>query len=88
MEFQNAKRTIKVIYDHSNSESSDNECCKQLHTIYDGSWDTTSKRVIETLRWVVAAAALEPRVAPHHKWMETLITFDALDCPTNMLGVG
>jgi hypothetical protein len=37
MEFQNTKRVIKVIYGHSNSESSDNERRKQLHVIYGGS---------------------------------------------------
>jgi hypothetical protein len=50
MEFQNAKRAIKVVYGHSDSESSGNEHCKQLHIIYDGSWDITSKRAIKTLR--------------------------------------
>jgi hypothetical protein len=25
---------------------------------------------------------------PHHKWMETLIGFDATDCPKSMAGVG
>jgi hypothetical protein len=49
MEFQNAKRVIKVIYDHSDSKSSDNEHRKQLHIIYDGSWDITFKRIIKTL---------------------------------------
>jgi hypothetical protein len=39
MDFQNAKRAIKVIYDHSNSdsESSNNKHRKQLHIMYDGS---------------------------------------------------
>jgi hypothetical protein len=52
MEFQNAKRTIKVIYDHSNSdfESSDNEHHKNLHVTYDSSWDITSRHIIKTLR--------------------------------------
>jgi hypothetical protein len=49
MEFQNAKRVIKVIYNNSDSESSNKERCKQLHIIYDGSWDITSKRIIKTL---------------------------------------
>jgi hypothetical protein len=34
MEFQNAKRAIKVIYDHSDFESSDNERRGMLHVIY------------------------------------------------------
>jgi hypothetical protein len=37
IEFQNAKRAIKVIYGHSDSESSNNECRKQLHIMYNGS---------------------------------------------------
>jgi hypothetical protein len=36
----------------------------------------------------VAVAAPAPRVAPHHKWMETLISFDAFNCPKSMAGVG
>jgi hypothetical protein len=60
MEFQNTKRAIKVIYDHSDSESNDNEHRKQLHVIYDGSWDITSRRTIKTLRRVVEAAAPVP----------------------------
>jgi hypothetical protein len=27
-----------------------------------------------------------PRAAPHHRWMETLISFDASDCPKSMAG--
>jgi hypothetical protein len=44
MEFQNAKRALKAIYGHSDSDSdsSDDERRKQLHVMYDGSWDTTS----------------------------------------------
>jgi hypothetical protein len=88
MEFQNAKRAIKVVYDPSDSESSDNEHRKQLHVIYDGSWDITSRRVIKTLHRAVAAAAPTSRAAPHHKWMEMSIAFDASNCPKNMWGPG
>jgi hypothetical protein len=31
-------------------------------------------------------AAPAPRVAPHHRWMETSISFDASDCPKSMAG--
>jgi hypothetical protein len=86
MEFQNAKRAIKVIYDHSDSEFNDNERRKQLHIIYGGSWDITSRSVVKTMRQAVAAAAPESRAAPHHKCMETLIVFNVSDCPKNMLG--
>jgi hypothetical protein len=42
MEFQKAKRDLKPIYGHSNSDSSDNEHRKTLHIIFEGSWDITS----------------------------------------------
>jgi hypothetical protein len=84
MEFQNAKRVIKVIYGHTTSVSSDNECCKQFHIIYDGSWDIMSRHVIKTLHRAVSATAHAPRVAPQHKWMEMSIAFDTSYCPKNM----
>jgi hypothetical protein len=28
------------------------------------------------------------RTAPHHKWMETLIIFDASDCSKSMASIG
>jgi hypothetical protein len=37
MEFQDAKRVLKAIYGHSDSDSSTNERRKQLHIMYDGS---------------------------------------------------
>jgi hypothetical protein len=86
MEFDNIKRAIKVIYDHSDLESSNNECHKQLHIMYVGSWDITSRRIIKTLCQMVAAAASAPRAVPHHKWMETSIALDAFYCPKNMVG--
>jgi hypothetical protein len=33
-------------------------------------------------------AAPAPRAAPHRKWVETLIGFDATNCPKSMAGVG
>jgi hypothetical protein len=88
MEFQNVKRVIKVIYGHSDSDSSDNECHKQLHVMYDGSWDITSRHIVKTLHRAVIATMLVPRAAPHHKWMETSIAFDASNCLKNMAGAG
>jgi hypothetical protein len=29
-----------------------------------------------------------PRAAPHHRWMETTISFDAYNCPKSMAGAG
>jgi hypothetical protein len=54
--------------------------------MYGGFWDISSRRIINMLRRVVAAAAPTSRVAPHHKWMETSIGFYVFDCPKNMAG--
>jgi hypothetical protein len=88
MEFQDAKRALKAVYGHSDSESSDNECRKTLHVMFGGSWAITSRRVIKTLRREVTAAAPAPKAALHRKWMETLIGFDSSDCPKSMAGAG
>jgi hypothetical protein len=37
MEFQDAKKALKAVYGHSNSESSDNEHRKMLHVMFGGS---------------------------------------------------
>jgi hypothetical protein len=50
MGFQKAKRGLKAIYDHSNSEYSDNECRKMLYVMFGGSWDITSHCIINNLR--------------------------------------
>jgi hypothetical protein len=88
MEFQDVRRALKAVYSHSDSESSDNECRKALHVIFGGSWDITSRRIVKTLCQEVAAAAPAPKAAPHRKWVETPIGFDATDCPKNMVGAG
>jgi hypothetical protein len=49
MEFQDAKRALKAVYGHSDSESSDNDCHKALHVMFGGSWAITSRHVIKTL---------------------------------------
>jgi Mor family transcriptional regulator len=67
MEFQDAKRELKAVYDHSDSESSDNERRKTLHVMFGGSWDITSRRIVKTLHREIAAAAPAPKVAPHRK---------------------
>jgi hypothetical protein len=54
--------------------------------MYGGSWDITLKRIVKTLRWVVVAATPAPKLAPHRKWKSTLISFDASNCPKNMVG--
>jgi hypothetical protein len=88
LEFQKAKMDFKVIYGHSDSESSDNEHRKTLFVMFEGSWDITSRRIIKNLRREVAVAAPAPKAVPHHRWMETSISFDASDCPKSMTGVG
>jgi hypothetical protein len=81
MEFQNTKRVLKAFCSHFDFDSSTDECRKELHIMYGGSWHITSRRVIKTMRRVVAASAPTPSAVPHHKWMETSISFDASDCP-------
>jgi hypothetical protein len=79
--FQKAKRDLKAIYDHSDSVSSNNERRKTLYVMFKGSWDITACRIIKNLRREVAAAAPARKATPHHKWMETSISFNASDCP-------
>jgi hypothetical protein len=86
MEFQEAKRALKAVYGHSDSESSDNEHHKTLHIMFRGSWAITSRHVVKTLRREIAATAPAPKAAPHRKWVETPIGFDASDCPKSMAG--
>jgi hypothetical protein len=85
---QRVKRDLNAVYGHSNSESSDKERCKTLYIMFGGSWDITSRRIIKTLCREVAATAPAPKAAPHGKWMETPISFDATDCPKSMAGAG
>jgi hypothetical protein len=88
MEFQDARRVLKAVYGHSNSESSDNKRCKTLHIMFKGSWDIMSRRIIKTLRLEIMVAAPALKAAPHHKWVETPIGFDASDYPKSMAGAG
>jgi hypothetical protein len=79
---------LKAVYGHSNSESSDNEHRKALHVMFGGFWDITSRHIVKTLGREIAVAAPAPKAAPHRKWVETLIGFDASDCPKTMVGAG
>jgi hypothetical protein len=40
--FHKARRDLKAVYVHSDSESSDNKRCKTLYVTFEGSWDITS----------------------------------------------
>jgi hypothetical protein len=75
MEFHDARRVLKAIYSHCDSESSDNEHCKMLHIMFRGSWDITSRRIIKTLRREIVAVA--PALS---------IGFNTSDCPKGMVG--
>jgi hypothetical protein len=88
MEFQNAKRVLKAVYGHSDSESRDNEHHKMLHVMFRGFWAITSRQVIKTLRREIVVAALALKATPHCKWVETPIGFDASNCPKRMAGAG
>jgi hypothetical protein len=54
--------------------------------MFGGSWAITSRRVIKTLRREIAVVAPALKAALHRKWVETLIGFDASDCPKSMVG--
>jgi hypothetical protein len=57
-----------------------------LHVMFRGSWDITSRRIIKTMRREIATVAPAPKAALDRKWMETMIGFDAIDCPKSMVG--
>jgi hypothetical protein len=86
--FLKARRDLKAVYGHFDSESRDNEHCKMLYVMFGSSWDITSRRIIKNMRRDVAAAAPVPKARSHHKWIETSISFDAFDCPKSMVGSG
>jgi hypothetical protein len=50
MSFQDAKRVLKKVYDHSHSDTSTDERRKQPHVMYSSSWDITSRCVVQTHR--------------------------------------
>jgi hypothetical protein len=56
--------------------------------MFEGSWNITSRHIVKTLRREVMAAAPTPKVVLHCKWMETLIIFDASNCPKSMARAG
>jgi hypothetical protein len=47
--FQQAKRDLKAVYVHFDSEFSDNKHRKMLYIMFGGSWDITSRRIIKIL---------------------------------------
>jgi hypothetical protein len=47
-----------------------------------------SRHIVKNLHREVAVDAPAPKAVPHHRWMETLISFDASNCPKSMAGVG
>jgi hypothetical protein len=87
-ELQDARKALKVVYGHSDSESSDNEHRKALHVMFGGFWDITSRHIVKTLCREIADTASASKAAPHRKWMETPIGFNATDCPKSVAGAG
>jgi hypothetical protein len=88
MEIQDAKRALRAVFGHSDSESNDNERRKMLHVMFRGSWAIMSRSIIKTLRREIVAVAPTLKTAPHRKWVETPIGFDTSDCPKSMVGAG
>jgi hypothetical protein len=57
--------------------------------MYGGSWELTSRRNVKSLRReVLSANPGVPKAAPHQRWRSTTISFEASDCPENMVGAG
>jgi len=57
--------------------------------MYGGSWELVSRRDVKTLRReVLSVRPGVPKAAPHHRRMNTTISFEPSDCPENMAGAG
>jgi hypothetical protein len=67
MKFQKAKRDLKAVYGHSDSESSDNERRKMAHVMFRGSWDITSWYVIKTAQEHGRGRAVPASCLPDHR---------------------
>jgi hypothetical protein len=73
---------------HSDSESTNNEHRKMLYVMFICSWDITSHHITKNLRREVAAATPTLKAVPHHRLMETSISFNSSECPKSMAEAG
>jgi len=82
-------RELRNIFDHPDSDSSDDERRKKLYVMYGGSWELVSRRDVKALRREVLS--VKPgalKAAPHQRWKSTTISFGPFDCPEKMAGAG
>ena len=77
------------MYHDNNSGSDSGDRRKKLYVMYGGGWELVSRWDVKTLcREVHSAKPGVPKAAPHHRWMNTTISFGPSDYPENMAGAG
>ena len=87
--YQSPARELNSVYSHDNFDSDNEERRKKLYVMYGGSRELVSRRDVKTLRReVLSVKSGVPKAAPHHRWMNTTISFGPSDCPENMAGAG
>ena len=73
------------MYHDDNSDNDDHR--KKLYVMYGGSWELVSRRDVKTLRReVLLVKPGVPKAAPHHRWMNTTISFGPSDCRSTWPG--
>jgi hypothetical protein len=87
--YQSPEQVLKDILTGDSDSGNDNDRCKKLYVMYDGSWELTSRKNVKSLhREVLSATPGVPKATPHQWWRSTTISFGASDCPKNMAGTG
>ena len=78
--YQSPARELKGVYYHDNSDSDNEERRKKLYAMYGGSWELVSRRDVKTVRReVLSVKPGVSKAAPHHRWMNTTISFGPSD---------
>jgi hypothetical protein len=89
LEYQSPEGDLKDVFTGDSDSGGESDRRKKLYTMYDGSWELTSRRNVKSLRREVLLAVLGvPKAAPHQRWRSTTISFRASDCPNNLVGAG
>jgi hypothetical protein len=87
--YQAPEQVLKDILTGDSDSGDDNDRRKKLYVMYSGSWELTSRRNVKSLRReVLLVTPGVPKAAPHQRWRSTTISFEASDCPENMVGAG
>jgi hypothetical protein len=87
--YQSPEGVLKDVFTEDSDSGGESDRRKKLYVMYDESWELTSHRNVKSLRRDVLSTT--PRVlkaAPHQRWRSTTISFEASDCPNNMVGAG